>query len=185
MFPFTTFLSCQTLLEQNKVNHAANLFLRWRPKSPYQTCRMLIHWFIFIFFAQSKENRSTSFEITGGADFALFGGSKVECLRKPRSGSRVTSDRAFSLSLSPAARGWLLLLWGTTGVGKEEASFDAGANAGAAGAGADEVNVEKKSSSKPFKKEDNETNQKREANSSKQRPKLTPDEATGWMAGVA
>ena len=45
----------------------------------------------------------------------------------------------------------LLLLWSTAGVEEEKARFGAGVNAGAAGAGADEVNVEKKSSSKPFK----------------------------------
>ena len=45
----------------------------------------------------------------------------------------------------------LLLLWSTAGVEEEKARFGAGVDAGAAGAGADEVNVEKKSSSKPFK----------------------------------
>ena len=63
--------------------------------------RSLVHFSLL----SQKENRSTSFKITGAAGFALFGGSKVVCLRNPRSGSRVTSDRAFSLSLSPAARG--------------------------------------------------------------------------------
>jgi len=85
---------------------ATNHFLRLGcSELPCQTGRAFDHWFVFLFFVQSKENRSTSFEITGAAGFALFGGSKVVCLRNPRSGSRVTSDRAFSLSLSPAARG--------------------------------------------------------------------------------
>jgi len=109
--------------------------------------------------AQSKENKSTSFEITGGADLVLLGGSKIACLRKPRSGSRVTSDMAFSLNLSPATSGWLLF-WATTGAGEENvgAVASAGAKTGAGvmtrvGAGVDDVKVEKKSSSNPCEKE--------------------------------